>query len=76
MCVDWSTGTWSHEPAEARVERGSLHVTAIERSDAWRRTSYGFVHDSKHALLAPFQAENAVEVDFGGGFPRGSIRLA
>nr|WP_244186286.1 DUF1349 domain-containing protein [Arthrobacter agilis] len=42
----------------------TLQVTAAERSDAWRHTSYGFVHDSAHALLAPLPAEGAMEVSF------------
>jgi regulation of enolase protein 1 (concanavalin A-like superfamily) len=39
-------------------------VTAQEGSDAWRFTSYGFVHDTEHALLAPFEQDSAVEVTF------------
>lgn len=64
----WSAGTWSHPPT-AVVERGSdLLVTAAEGSDAWRITSYGFVHDSEHALLAPFAVDSAVEVEFTADF--------
>ena len=52
--IRWGSGRWTHPPVAA-VERGSdLLVTAAEGSDAWRTTSYGFVHDSEHALLAPF----------------------
>lgn len=40
----WSSGRWTNPPVAA-VERGSeLLVTAAEGSDAWRTTSYGFVH--------------------------------
>jgi uncharacterized protein len=46
------------------VEGTDLFVTAIEGSDAWRHTSYGFVHDSEHALLAPLKTDTAVEVTF------------
>lgn len=42
----------------------TLRVTAAENSDSWRHTSYGFVRDSAHALLAPLPAEGAVEVSF------------
>lgn len=66
--VAWSAGTWTHSPT-AVVERGSdLLVTAAEGSDAWRITSYGFVHDSEHALLAPFPVDSAVEVEFTAAF--------
>lgn len=45
-----------------------LRVTAVEGSDAWRHTSYGFVHDSEHALLVPFAHGTAVEVEFDADF--------
>ena len=66
--IRWGSGRWTHPPAAA-VERGSdLLVTAAEGSDAWRTTSYGFVHDSEHALLAPFDQDAAVEVEFTAAF--------
>ena len=39
-------------------------VTAEEGSDAWRTTSYAFVHDSEHALVKPFEIGTAIEVSF------------
>lgn len=66
--IHWGSGRWTHPPVAA-VERGSdLLVTAGEGSDAWRTTSYGFVHDSEHALLAPFDQDTAVEVEFTAAF--------
>lgn len=63
--IDWSAGRWTHPPAQVTATaEGALHVTAREGSDAWRHTSYGFVHDSEHALLAPFSFGTAMEVDF------------
>ena len=60
----WDHGTWSTRP-EAVVRDGSdLLVTAREASDFWRTTSYGFVHDDGHGLLAPFPDASAVEVSF------------
>lgn len=68
MDIPWSEGAWTHPPVFA-VERGKdLLVTAKEGSDAWRTTSYGFIHDSEHALLAPFPEGSAVEVEFTAGF--------
>ena len=53
----------------AALEQGSdLVVTAQEGSDAWRLTSYGFVHDSEHALVAPFPIDTAMEVEFTADF--------
>ncbi|MFJ6003790.1 DUF1349 domain-containing protein [Arthrobacter sp. NPDC092385] len=60
----WTTGSWRNPPEDAVVEGGHLRVTAVEGSDAWRRTSYGFVHDSAHALLAPFPQDTALDVSF------------
>lgn len=66
--IPWSSGHWTHAPAPA-VEQGTdLLVTAVEGSDAWRHTSYGFVHESEHALLAPFAKDSAVEVEFTAAF--------
>lgn len=64
----WAEGAWSHAPVAGRDDGDDLVVTAAEGSDAWRRTAYGFVHDSAHALLAPFAAGTAVEVEFTADF--------
>ncbi|GAB2455493.1 DUF1349 domain-containing protein [Xylanimonas ulmi] len=67
--VDWSEGRWTHEPAATHISpEGVLRATAVEGSDAWRHTSYGFVHDSEHALVAPFAPDSGVEVEFGTPF--------
>lgn len=66
--IDWASGRWTHEPVSAMVDQGDLVVTAAEGSDAWRQTSYGFVHDNEHALLAPLPTDRAVEVDFVADF--------
>ncbi|WP_297082918.1 DUF1349 domain-containing protein [uncultured Demequina sp.] len=58
------TGEWTTPPAAAGLDGGRLLVTAREGSDAWRHTSYGFVHDDAHALVAPLGASEAVEVSF------------
>jgi regulation of enolase protein 1 (concanavalin A-like superfamily) len=62
----WSAGTWTTPPAAVVEDGPDLLVTAVEGSDAWRHTSYGFVHDDAHALLAPL--DGAVEVTFDAGF--------
>jgi len=68
MSVNWDAGRWTHEPVAARPDGPDLLVTAVEGSDAWRTTSYGFVHDSEHALISPLPADHAVEVDFVAEF--------
>jgi regulation of enolase protein 1 (concanavalin A-like superfamily) len=62
--IDWTSGTWTTAPARVEVDADGMRVTAVEGSDAWRVTSYGFVHDTEHALLAPFDQGTAMEVSF------------
>ena len=62
--VSWSEGVWTHAPAACVTDGTDLVVTAAEGSDAWRVTSYGFVHDDEHALLAPLPPGRALEVTF------------
>lgn len=57
-------GRWTTAPVRSDVDGDLLRVEAHEGSDAWRTTSYGFVHDTEHALLEPFGTEEAVEVSF------------
>jgi len=62
--VDWNDGVWLNAPAEVEVIGNEILVTAIAESDFWRNTSYGFVHNSAHALLIDFPNKSAVEVSF------------
>lgn len=62
--MDWSAGTWTHQPVRFEQDDGDFLVEAKEGSDAWRETSYGFVHASEHALVAPLQIGEAMETTF------------
>ncbi len=62
--IDWNSGSWTNAPAHVEVGDDGMRVTAVEGSDAWRITSYGFVHDTEHALLVPFDQGAAMEVSF------------
>ena len=64
VAQSWSAGTWTTPPSAAAEDGPDLLVTAVQGSDAWRYTSYGFVHDDAHALLAPLASPGAVEVAF------------
>ena len=66
--LSWSTGRWTTPPVNAELEGLDLLVTAAEGSDAWRFTSYGFVHDNEHALVADFPQDSAMEVVFTAEF--------
>ena len=75
--ISWSQGVWLNPPAEAVHENSHLKVTTIHESDFWRNTSYGFVHDSGHALLTDFPAHSSMEVtfilDYSGQFDQAGI---
>lgn len=62
--IEWSDAAWLNPPLRADADEDGLLVTTRPRSDFWRTTGYGFVHDDGHALLAPFAAGTAVEVGF------------
>lgn len=66
--IPWTDGAWTHSPASVTEiiadDATQLDITAVEGSDAWRRTAYGFVHDTEHALLAPLAVGEAMEVTF------------
>jgi regulation of enolase protein 1 (concanavalin A-like superfamily) len=62
--IAWAAGKWTTPPVHHETKDDGLYVTARKSSDAWRITSYGFIHDSEHALLAPFEQDSAVEVSF------------
>ena len=66
--LPWSAGRWTNQPAALVETDNDLLVTAVEGSDAWRLTSYGFIHENEHALLAPFPVESAMEVEFTAAF--------
>jgi uncharacterized protein len=62
--IPWNHGTWSVHPHAIHHEDRHLVVEAVEGSDYWRDTLYGFRHENGHALLAPWEDTEAVEVGF------------
>ena len=62
--LDWSTGSWLHEPPSHSNIGSDLVITTEEKSDFWRDTGYGFTHYSGHALLVNFPPYTAMEVEF------------
>lgn len=62
--TQWGRGRWSREPVSQRIEGSHLIVEAAEKSDWWRTTSYGFIHNDGHALLTDFPEETSVEISF------------
>ncbi|MEU4301392.1 DUF1349 domain-containing protein [Kitasatospora aureofaciens] len=66
--IPWHEGSWLNEPENVRIDGTDLLVTARDRSDFWRTTSYGFVRDDGHALLTEFPPGSATEVTFLADF--------
>jgi hypothetical protein len=66
--IAWDTATWLNCPPDVRADGNDLLVTTGAETDFWRTTSYGYVRDTGHALLAPFPVDTAVEVCFVAEF--------
>ena len=75
--IAWSQGSWLNPPISALQVGSELKVSTVHESDFWRNTSYGFVHDSGHALLTDFPANSSMEVtfllDYTGQFDQAGI---
>ena len=75
--ISWGQGVWLNPPVNSVQENSHLKVTTAHESDFWRNTSYGFVHDSGHALLTDFPANTSMEVtfilDYSGQFDQAGI---
>jgi regulation of enolase protein 1 (concanavalin A-like superfamily) len=78
--IQWSEGAWVNPPVDAFQTGSQLKVTTAHESDFWRNTSYGFVHDSGHALLKEFPADSSMEVtfvlDYSGQFDQAGILVS
>lgn len=57
-------GKWTKEPVAARMDGDRFVVEAREGSDFWENTFYGFCHRDGHAMLAPWDGTEAIEVSF------------
>ena len=64
MKIGWDQGEWINPPVKLDEDSGHLLVTAAHESDFWRNTSYGFIHDSGHALVKDFPDGTAMEISF------------
>lgn len=62
--IPWDHGAWTVQPRAIHHDGEHLVVEAVEGSDYWRDTLYSFRHENGHALLAPWDADHAVEVGF------------
>ncbi|MBP3039147.1 DUF1349 domain-containing protein [Bacillaceae bacterium Marseille-Q3522] len=62
--IDWKQGEWSRVPENAQVKNGILIAKAMQGSDYWEKTYYGFQHGNGHSLLKEWDLADAIEVSF------------
>jgi len=60
--------SWLNEPPHWSEEGGVLTVTSGPRTDFWRRTHYGFVHDDGHFYHADATGDFTLQATFGGAY--------
>ena len=60
--ISWDAGEWTAPPVWREQQGGDLVVECASGSDLWRTTSYGFIHDDAHGLLADLPDGSAMEV--------------
>jgi regulation of enolase protein 1 (concanavalin A-like superfamily) len=61
----WS---WFNEPAEWAVDGSGLTVTADGGTDFWRKTHYGFIHDTGHILGRTVEGDFTLRATFTGEY--------
>lgn len=59
-----SEAVWLNRPSVVDLSGKDIIFTTDKESDFWRLTSYGFIHDSGHALLTELKDGRAIEVTF------------
>jgi regulation of enolase protein 1 (concanavalin A-like superfamily) len=64
MSEDLQHGEWLNPPVSASLDGSGFHVTTDLESDFWRETSYGFIHDTGHALLKEFPQDSSIELSW------------
>ena len=68
MTLHWTPGTWLNEPPAWEITDDTLTVTTGLETDFWRTTSYGFVHDTGHALLYDLPDNTSFECSFDADY--------
>lgn len=77
MKISWDQGAWINPPVKLYEDSDHLLVSTAHESDFWRNTSYGFIHDSGHALVKDFFDGTAMEIsfilDYSGQFDQAGV---
>jgi len=56
------------QPVEYTDAADVLTVTAVEKSDFWRKTHYGFIHDDGHIYAEPLDGDFTLAVTFTANY--------
>jgi regulation of enolase protein 1 (concanavalin A-like superfamily) len=62
--IPLENGDWLNPPLSADLVGSEFIITAKEKTDFWQKTSYGFIHNSGHALLNDFPEESSLEASW------------
>ena len=57
-------GEWLNPPLSSKITDEGFLISAKEKTDFWQKTSYGFIHNSGHALLKTFENDSAIEASW------------
>lgn len=62
--------SWLNQPEKWSLDDGKLHVTSDDKTDFWRKTSYGFIRDSGHFFGAPADGDFTAQLHVAGHYAR------
>ncbi len=64
----WDTFRWLNEPSGCDVRGDELAVEVSPNTDFWRKTHYGFTHDSGHFFFQTVPGDFSVQVRIRGEY--------
>ena len=64
----WERGTWLNEPESWSAGETGLSLTTLDKTDFWRETHYGFIHDNGHFLGVRTDGAFSAALSVVGGF--------
>ena len=60
--------SWLNQPTKWTLEDGTLRVTSDDKTDFWRKTSYGFIRDSGHFFGVATDGDFTAQVHVAGHY--------
>lgn len=75
----WDSFQWLNPPGGWDVQQGQLTVDASPNTDFWRKTHYGFIHDSGHFFFRRVSGDFSIQVrirgDYASLYDQGGLML-